>query len=877
MTMPAGARLGPYEIVAPLGVGGMGEVYRARDARLDRVVAIKVASDRFTERFSREAHAIAALNHTNICHLYDIGPNYLVMELVEGEELRGPLDLEHAMPIVRQLIDGIEAAHEKSIIHRDLKPANIKITPEGVVKILDFGLARAADPQPDASGSNSHVQTIGATHAGTILGTAAYMAPEQARGNRADRRSDVWSFGAVVYELVTGKQVFSGETAVDILGAVIAKEPDWAPVPDGLQRLLRACLQKEPKRRLAAIGDARLLLDDVLVSRPVSDARSHALRRFAVGAALTAILFLVTTLALAFLRFREMPPATTPVHLSVTLPDDINPAHFALSPDGRLLALHYRNQLWLRRLDSPEILPLAGTEGSRSLFWSPDSGTIGFFAQGSLKTIAVAGGQATTLCGDAGLGAGGTWNREGVILFASSPDNGLRRVAARGGACTQLTKPDPFVRRVPVFLPDGHHFFYASNAGDDARDGVYLASLTDPVGRRVLADRSSAVFVPSASGVNEGHVLFVRERTLVAQPFDADTLRFTGDAFALVQEVSVTSTGPQIAASAADNGHVVYLANARPDQQLAWFDRRGRQLSTVGSPVSRIMGLALAPDARHIASVRESSQGGWILMRRDLERGTDAVLTSAPLSPSAPVWSRDARHLAFRSGESIYVKDTEGEGPERPLLSGGSGLRFPSDFSPDGRWLVFTDVQPRTLGDIWLLAHGPNDAPHREPVAFLRTPSNESQGQISPDGNWIAYFSNESGTGQIYLRPFSGAPAGPDKIQVSASSALSPRNGELGAFEPRWRADGQELFYLEPSSATNYRLMAARIGSGANPLVGAPAPLFEFDSQTWSRQQNAFAYAPAPDGQRFLINVNAAVARPTLSVLMNWQPGPNKK
>jgi Tol biopolymer transport system component len=840
----------------------MGEVWKARDTRLNREVAIKFSKEQFTERFAREARAIAALNHTNVCHLYDVGPNYLVMEFVEGETLVGPMPLKEAVPIIHQLIDGIEIAHENNIVHRDLKPANLKITPDGIVKILDFGLAKAvqdsvASTAPGEASENSPTLTVGITQAGTILGTAAYMSPEQARGKTADRRSDIWSFGAIVYELLTGKRAFEGETVVETLGKVMHKEPDWSAVPPQMRKLIQWCLEKDRKKRLQAIGDARTLLDETVVNDAATVA-SPRLLRSAMAIAVIAILGLA---ALAFIHFREMPPAAPPMHFLIALPEGVAPGHFALSPDGHMLAMNHRGQIWIRSIDSPELRSLSGTDGARAPFWSADSRTIGFFADGKLKIVPAAGGPTQTLCTDTGLGSGGTWNGKGVILFATEAGV-LYRVSAAGGTCTPLTSgPANIDSRIPVFLPDGKHFLYAKGlqTGDESVRGLYLASLDEPIGRRLLADSSSAIFVPSKPGGTQGQLLFLRETNLMAQPFDAGSFQLIGDAVALAQQASTSNTPPQIAASASETGTVVYLANLRPDTQLSWFDRSGKVLAKVGPSARRFGGVTLSPDGKQIAFVRGTPSGEFSLWLRDLERNTETRLTSPPLAPFSAVWSGDGRRIAFASSGALYLKDATGGGQEQVLDHGARTQ--PSDISRDGRWMVFTETDPKTAGDIWLLTDPLVPTANHRRVAYLRTPSNESQGQISPDGKWLAYTSDESGADQIYIRPF---PAGDIKWLVSAG---------IRGTEPRWRADGKELFYLERpiGGSLSNKVMAVTIGPGTSPVIGVPKQLFEFSATTTVTQGNLFVYSPSPDGQRFVIKAYATEAQPTLDVLLNWQ------
>jgi serine/threonine protein kinase/Tol biopolymer transport system component len=880
VTLMPGTQLGPYTVSALIGTGGMGQVYCAHDPRLGRDVAIKVSAETFTDRFTREARAIAALNHTNICHLYDVGPNYLVMELVEGECPRGPLAFEEVLPILRQLIDGIEAAHEKGIVHRDLKPANIKVTPDGVVKILDFGLAKLHDPNGPHPASdpnaNSNSPTIAprfsmeGTIQGTILGTAGYMAPEQAKGKQADRRADIWSFGVVAYELLTGQRLFQGETTVEILGAVLNKELDLSAAPARAQRLLRWCLERDRKDRLQAIGDARRLLaeEPVVVARAPAAVSRLSRLGLALGWAVAALALVgLATMSWLYVSVSWTPADQPLVHLSIPLPGNTAPSFLAISPDGRLLVMSYQGGLGLRALDSSEITPLAGTQGALTPFWSPDSRTIAFFSDGQLKTVVASGGPPQTLCDDAGRG-GGTWNRDGTILFAS--DTGLNRVAATGGACTVLTKAEPGVApKVPVFLPDGNHFLYVLETSDQARQGLYAASLAEPNGHRLLADPSSAVFVPNEPESNQGRLLFVREQALMAQTFDARLLQLSGDPVTVSEQVSFTRTQLQIAASAGMNGTLVYLTASRPDRQLVWYDRAGKETGRAAL-LGQGSGVYLAPDGKHVAFQRWDGQSMPAFWLQDLERNQETRLATPPLVPfAALVWSPDGQRVAFRTTsagvDAIHVKSVN-SGTEEILLQSARPLS-PSDWSRDGQWLVYTDDNLKSAGDIWLLpnpssasADRPELAEGRKPVPWLVTPFVESQGQISPDGKWLAYTSNESGRDGVYVRPFDRA-AGPDvKWQVSTAQGR----------EPRWRADGKELFYLEPVTGTErFKVMSVPIVAASIPF-GTPTPLFEFQSISAVLQNNRFLYSPSADGQRLLLNVYATETQPSIEVLLNW-------
>jgi serine/threonine protein kinase/Tol biopolymer transport system component len=913
LALTVGTRLGAYEVTAQIGEGGMGQVYRATDTKLKRQVAIKVLPtsvaadhDRLA-RFQREAEVLASLNHPNIAGIYGLeesaGMTALVMELVEGEDLsaiiaRGPIPVADALPIAKQIADALEAAHEQGIIHRDLKPANIKIkdawgpTParlpdgrlaptrsadvaDGTVKVLDFGLAKAMDPAGASSASasalaNSPTITSPAmTAMGIILGTAAYMSPEQAKGRVVDKRSDVWAFGAVLYEMLTGRRAFEGEDISDTLARILMKEPDWtalpATVPPRVVTVLRRCLQKDRRQRARDIGDVALALDGAFETAapqtmsapsPPSDGRLAWAVAAVLGLALAGV---------SVIHIRETPTEAPHLHLAVTLPENVGPGFFALSPDGLSLVMWDQNALAVRSLESGETRPLTGTALGRAPFWSPDSRAIAFFGDRKLKTMPASGGPPRTLCEDVGTGGGGTWNRAGVILFAT--DAGvLTRVPATGGACTGITKPEAGERRrFPVFLPDGDHFLYLLEVSDEARRGLYVASLSDAGGRRLLADQSSGIFVPSVPGSHLGRLLFVRELTLMAQTFDATSLVLSGEPVTVARPVGFTFSAPQIAASADANGTLMYLLNGRPDRQLVWYDRsgtaRGRG-ATIGSGTGT--SVALAPDGKRVAFRRTDSQGVTSLWMEDLERNLETRLTTPPVVPGAAVWSPDGQRVAFGAtgagASGIYVKSVNG-GTEKMLLPGSSPLTV-SDWSRDGHWLVFTENNPKTGGDIWRLAEPSRSVDGQTPVPLVRTPAIESEGQISADGKWLAYVSDESGTDQVYLRPFGGpSSASGTTWQVSNAS-------EHGA-EPRWRADGRELFYLDGIGVDGHKMMAVPIGAGPNP-VGTPKALFQFWSIQTVPQANSFLYAPAPDGQRFLVNVNLTEAQPSLDVILNW-------
>jgi Tol biopolymer transport system component len=660
----------------------------------------------------------------------------------------------------------------------------------------------------------------------------------------------------VLYEMLTGRRAFQGEDVTETLASVVKDQPDLTRVPLRVRRLLAHCLEKDPKKRLHAIGDRHLLMAE-------GDPKVHAPpagRGWAVWAAGFA-LALAALATVSWMYFTEAPAGQPLVHLSIPLPDNAAPGFLALSPDGRLLVMGALEGLRLRSLDSSDVRSLAGTQGARTPFWSPDSRTIAFFADRKLKTVAASGGVPQTLCEDVGLGDGGSWNQEGTILFAT--DGALRRVAAPGGACAELAKAEPGVsRNLPVFLPDGHHFLYALDSPDESRRGLNVASLEEPNGRRLTAERTSGAFVPDAPGASRGRLLFVRGQTLMAQPLDADSLMLSGDPVTVAEDVSFTSTQPQIAATASLNGTLVYVTNGRPDRQMVWYDRSGKEVGRAAKG-GQSGYLSLSPDGKRAAFNRSNGQDARALWVQDLERGQEMRLTTPQLNPDGPVWSPDGERLAFRArgpgADAIYVKRVDG-GTEEILLQ-GPNRRYPSDWSRDGRWLVYTEVNAKSGPDIWLLPNPSSPSADRKPVPWLVTPFLESQGQISPDGKWLAYTSTEPGDSAVYVRPF-GSPASPasdTKWLVSSASG----------FQPRWRADGRELFYLAFPGLRRYTVMSVPVGAGRSP-VGQPTALFEFRGSAPVSEDNRFNYSPSADGQRFLVNVYATDAEPSLEVLLNW-------
>jgi serine/threonine protein kinase len=891
MTLSPATKLGPYEIVAPLGAGGMGEVYRARDTRLGRDVAVKVLpvhlADRpdLRERFEREARAIASLNHPHICTLHDIGrqdgTDYLVMELVEGQTLaqrllKGPLPIEQVLQYAIEIAGALDKAHHNGITHRDLKPGNIMLTKSGV-KLLDFGLAKLTR---DAVVTTDTVTTLPAaersiTAEGSIIGTLQYMAPEQLEGTEADARTDIFSFGVVVYEMATGKKAFEGKSQASLIAKILETDPppisSLQPMtPPALDRVIKKCLAKEPEKRWQDAGDLCDELKWVAESGAPAEefSAAHSKRRPLIPA--LACVLVAAAAGTAGWLLKPAPASEQVMHLALPLPDEMSLPLFAkLSPDGRRVVLAVflgqQDQLVLRSLDSSQIQTLPGTESgfTRSPFWSPDSRSIGFYADGKLKTVSVNGGPAQVLCDASLAGLGGAWSSDGVILFTAN-SGPLQRVNATGGACTPLMKGAADENDdSPAFLPDGKHFLYRAKGGDESTRGIYVASLDNPAGQRLLSDQSSVVFAPSTHGSRQGYLLFLRGTTLTAQPFDTETLQLSGDAFPVAEQAAMDYNS-QVAASASANGILFYSSNLVRDNQLTWFDRSGKVLGTVG-PHGLQSGVSLSPDDKVASIGRNFSGSDTELWLEDLVRGGATPFTFDPMHGRGAVWSPDGAQIIFASTDGkLYRKDANGGGTEEPLLANGDP-KYPSDWSRDGRFLLYTDVDPKTAADIWVLPDPSGKSGGSKPFPFLQTQFVESQAQFSPDARWIAFTSNKSGQGEIYVRPFSGQPSG---------SASEWKISTDGGREPRWSPDGKELFYLtfDPVGHFKDELMAVPVqASGADFQAGPPKPLFDFIFAGTVPQANLFGYAVAAGGQRFLVNPSVNPITTTLNVIVNWE------
>ncbi|MBZ5583082.1 MAG: protein kinase [Acidobacteriia bacterium] len=860
--------IGHYRITAKLGQGGMGEVYRATDTKLGREVAIKILPQTFADdpdrlsRFSREAHVLASLNHSNIGAIYGLEDHALVMELVEGTTLaermaRGPMPIEEALPIARQIADALAYAHERGVVHRDLKPANIRITPEGRVKVLDFGLAKALGGEQPApadlsSGLDSPTLTIRTTKAGVIMGTAAYMAPEQARGQNVDRRADIWSFGVVLWEMLTGRRLFAGPTISDTIAAVLKETPDLSRIPVKLRPLLRRCLERDPKERLHDIDDAWALLEESREPEAAGRPERHLL--------LYALSVVLAAAVSAVLWLRAPAPPSISGRFLLEAPGEAPyVGETAVSPDGRYIVLGARKpgeppSLWLRQLNSVSARLLPGTDGAFGPFWSADSRSIGFFAGGKLKRTEVAGGPPQDLV-DAAMPGGGAWNRAGLILY--SAEGVLFRVRGAGGPRQQVTELDPARKEewhsVPQFLPDGKRFLYFIRSADPDTQGVYAGSLENPKERlRILTTGHKAQYVPVRDG-RPGYLLWLRKRTVLADSFDAAKLRLGGNPAPVADGVAASSALAEFWTS--DAGPLVFRQGAAVNRTLTWFDRQGKRTGTAGEP-HVYQELALSPDGSQVAVFRSDSgetgeQDLWLI---DVARGSSTRLTPGPTNESYPVWSADGKHIAFGSSlGGLYAKAPNGLAHEELLLETRQFVGAPLDWSADGRFLLYLVRGQKTLGDLWALPLQGD----RKPAEYLATEFDESHGKFSPDGKWVAYESNVSGKREIYVSPFPNAKgAGPTPIS----------NG--GGRQPRWRRDGRELFYLAPDN----RLVGVEVFSGSSFKAGVPRALFLVPSVWVVDDGAAWTWDLTRGGQRFLFSTISAEDKPApLTVVLNWQ------
>jgi serine/threonine protein kinase len=884
MRFSAGDKLGHYEITELIGKGGMGEVYRGVDTRLGRSVAIKVSAREFNDRFEREARAISSLNHPNICTLHDIGPNYLVMEYIEGETLskiidRGPLPLDKVLSYAMQIVDALAAAHAKGIIHRDLKPGNIIITRNGV-KVLDFGLAKLSS---DRLGSESVTRmdsvTDPITRAGAVLGTVYYMAPEQMEGRETGEQSDIFSFGVVLYEMITGQRPFIGDTQAAVMASVLKDPPPSISqrrptAPRALDRVVRRCLEKKPEDRWHSAHDLKPTLELIdLDAPPASHSSSSGAMPVQVSSRkrwawpLIGAVALLAALAVVWTMRPTPAPTGRVTRFEVALPPEVevDPSAFfvRVSPDGSKLAFTSSGKkpgIWIRDLDSVQARQLPGTEGALSPFWSPDSKSLAYGAGNRLMRVDVAGGPPQVLGNSATPVGSGFWTNDGQIVFGGRGLGPLQKVSASGGlpvAVTALAEEVSF-HSLPSLLPDGRHFLYLGSQASQPGRGIYSGSLDvkpDQQSRQRIAPAEFGATYAQASNAAGGVLFFVRDGTLMAQPFDSKTLSLSGDAIPIVQQIGV---GPAHAHfSVTSSGVLAYRTGAGPNLQPAWVDRQGNIAQRIGQPSANIRSLSLSPDESQVALFRSDvpvvngllAGDIWLL---DISRNVETRLTTgqsvATLSSSGPTWSPDGKQLAYASGTRLYVKDTGGATEARLVKDVGKNALV-TDWTRDG-FLIYTSQENKNQLHVFAIA-----AIGGDPIPVAATNNDEDLATVSPDGRWLAYASTRSGRAEVYVRPFIArapkeTPSGP-VIEISA-------NG--GAF-PKWRSDGKELFFLADDSS----IMAVSIDT-ANGGFRPSAPMSVGVNVSFG------AWAPDRNGQRFLTVPSLDQgAKTPITVVTNWE------
>ena len=873
-----------YRISSKLGEGAMGEVYRATDSKLGREVAIKLIPEDFAKdasrmsRFTREAQVLASLNHPNIAAIYGVEDRALIMELVEGETLaerikKGPIPVDEALEFARQIADGLSAAHDKGVVHRDLKPGNIKITPGGTIKLLDFGLAKADGPWTSATSiDDAPTLTVASTGHGVILGTAAYMAPEQARGRNVDKRADIWAYGVIIYEMLTGSQMFAGDTVTDVLASVVRQDPDLARVPASVRPMLQRCLEKDPKKRLRDVGDALLLLDaPVATTAPRNRTLTWALAGVAavLGAGLV---------ALSYIHFRGTPPPADLVRFQMGLPANVRFTQVGaatVSPDGRKVAFSAYGtdgepRVWIRAFDAPDATPLEDARTNQApfpFFWSPDSRFVAFEGDGRLKKVAIEGGAPQVLASSpkpfrGQWVLGGSWNRDNVIIIGSG--QGIMRIPADGGTLTPVTAlgKDEGAHTYPTFLPDGRHFLYLRGTGVGNRfaavgdlEAKPDAQSTTPV----LKTDYGVHVVPVASG-GSFKLLFQRDNTLLAQDFDSRTFTLTGEPEPVADQVANFTFAALGYYSASSTGTLVYRTVAPDNRQLTWFNREGQVIGTPGehlpygivkvSPDGTKAAVVLRVDLR----VQSPNTDIWIV---DLIKGATTRLTFDPAIDTQPAWSPDGKWIAWQSNRNnepgLFRKAADGSGVDERL----STSEIPSqltDWTHNG-YLIYA-----SMGDIWALPVQPDAAGKRTPVPVVTSPANEFGAYVSPDNRWIAYLSNETGQQELFVQPFKlGGGAAAGKWPVST-------RGSLGM--ARWRADSKELMFINGDGS----IVAVDIAPGATFQAGAPNKLFQLPLELMGSDNPGALGDATRDNQRLLLITPVLEnAQRELSVVMNWQ------
>ena len=899
MSLADGTRLEHYAIVGPLGAGGMGEVYRAVDTKLRREVAIKILPAKFANdpsrlaRFEREAHLLASLNHPNIAAIYGLehidGIRFLVLELVEGPTLSerlksGPMEVGEALGIAAQIAEAFEAAHEKGVVHRDLKPGNVKITPAGKVKVLDFGLAKAlGDSEPTAASSNPEAQstaTLQETKAGVVMGTAAYMSPEQAEGKPTDKRSDVWSFGVVLYEMLSGKRCFDGKSTSHVLVHVLEQEPNWerlpGTVPVGVRSLMERCLQKNPASRLRDIGDLRLQLQAMekeaasvsKAARFVPPPR-RVVRAGLLWPTVGSVLALATVLLALYFRSKPIPSESVhePFRFQILPPENgVFDNYLALSPDGRRLTFTSKGadgrvRLWVRNMDTLESRALAGTENASSPFWSPDSHFLAYVDGSKLKRIDILGGPPQVICEVPGLAGQGAWNSDDVIVFGQRATGTLWRVPAAGGLPSRLTSADQkVVHGFPSFLPDNKHFIYTKVPtqgydGGNSTGGVYVGSLDakpeQQMSKKLLSSTFNTVYVRNADEPS-GRLLSYQDGTLMAQTFDLNHLELIGEPVPIAEQIGQAFRAYGFFTASA-NGVLAFRGGSEGVVRLTWFDRQGKVLGTM-SESANIYWPSISPDGDTVAFDRRNPQTGlrdiWL---HDLARDSDSRFTFGPGVNQFPVWSPDNKYIAFQAGRdqlpNVYVKAIRGATLEQ-VVDPSAHSKRPDDWSRDGRYIIEQVSDPKTKEDIWVL---PMFGDHK-PFPYLQTEFNEIRAKLSPNGQWLAYVSDETKQTEVYVQTF---PTPGRKWQIST------KGGTL----PVWSRDGRELFFI----GADRKLMAVDFRNGP-ASAGVPTPLFDtrFDMGLGVGNDMNPWYDVSRDGRFLIPSQSEQIGSAPITVVVNW-------
>jgi serine/threonine protein kinase/Tol biopolymer transport system component len=883
MPFSHGTKVGRYEIRSKIGEGGMGEVYRARDEKLNRDVAIKVLPVSFADnqdrlqRFEQEAQAAGTLSHPNILAIFDLGMHegapYVVSELLEGQSFRDLLT--HHRPSTRKAIDyaiqiahGLAAAHEKGIVHRDIKPDNLFITNDERVKILDFGLAKLTQPSSDESAQTDIATRRVHTNPGAVMGTAGYMSPEQVRAAAVDHRSDIFSFGAVLYEMLSGRRAFHGDSAIETLNAILKEEPPElsstnSNIAPALERVVWHCLEKNPERRFQSASDVAFALESLtgLTSHPSQQtliaanalpAPRKVTRERLIWIGVTSILFILAA-AFAVAYFRRQPTSRPSARLALATPDNSTlPINVTVSPDGQRVVFVATNTegkhlLWLRALDSLTAQPLAGTDGANTPFWSPDSRLIGYFANRKLLKIDASGGRPQVLC-DVGEYSGGTWNRDGIILFGGV--EGLYRVSSQGGTSQLATKvaQREEAHRWPSFLPDGRHFVFLGDADTTENHHIRVGSLDSQDSQILFGAISRVAFA------KPGYLLYVNQSTLVAVPFDTTSLKVTGDPVTVAERIADVGDNHEFDFSVSEEGTLAYQTGS-VNSQFTWFDRAGKKLGVVGEPTGSDW-VVLSPDGNIAAAGLLDADGRqsdvWLY---DLKRGTTTRLTFDPEGDGTPLWSPDGTRIVFGSNRNgtgvvdLYEKAASGAGDDQLLFKSPSA-KFATSWSRDGQFIIFENWLLQSKGSLWVL----NMSGSHEAKALLQSNAfNQSQGKFSPDAHFIAYASDESGRTEVYVQRF---PPSSDKWQISTG----------GGMQPLWRDDGKEIFFITEDK----KLMAVDIKTEGKFESGIPRQLFQGAMKTGF----AYGYAASTDGQRFLMSapVDAPAGAP-MTIVLNWTSG----